>query len=99
MYRSVAGYLRRLAGMIEEDDTPQQPIKGTKKHDTQVREHKEPIKPTVRPQKNRPSLLKHQQDPNRATADMAEYMETYRAEGRDMETNSPNSKYVKKLKK
>jgi len=109
---SIASILRKIASMIEVDDTPtEEEIESHRMQPGVSEEGKVPsvhtrvqiekAKPVAPSKIKRPRRLhEHQKKWNEEdkTGLMKEYMQNYRAEGKVYETDSPKSKYVKKPK-
>jgi hypothetical protein len=110
---SISDKIRKLAALIELDNTPyNESIGGHKMLDEDCKERpsirkkrvvEEPteISPTAPPQQRRPReqpghLNKWNEDTK--TGLMKEYMQEYRADGKDKEVDGPKSTYKKKLK-
>lgn len=114
MFVSVSDKIRKIAGLIERDNTPSDAVIGggkmleecrddthpiVSKRQIQVEEAK--ITPTAPPQQRRPRKQPgHLNKWNSETKKdlMQGYMQDYRAEGKDKEVDGPNSTYKKKFR-
>lgn len=116
MIVSISDKIRKLASLIERDDTPydsqigdrrmlhdyegeDHPVVTKKRVDIKVEDTK--VEPTAAPPQRRPReqpghLNKWNEDTS--TGLMKEYMQEYRADGKDKEVDGPKSTYKKKLK-
>jgi hypothetical protein len=112
MMESISDRLRKLAAFIELDKTPSESVIGdqTMLSDTNDQDEKKKkivapimtseIKPTAPPQQRRPRKQpghKNKWNADTKTDLMKEYMQNYRAEGKDKEVDGPKSTYKKKL--
>jgi len=114
MIISISDKIRKLASLLERDDTPIESVIGDRKmlgecegedHPVTVKKRVEvgdtKIDPTAPPQQRRPReqpghLNKWNEDTS--TGLMKEYMQEYRADGKDKEVDGPKSTYRKKFK-
>jgi hypothetical protein len=121
MIISISDKLRKLASLIELDNTPSSSGIGDHKMLDSISEEKPnnqgssidpkdkkvvlpknnaPLKPTALPRQRSPRrMLEHKKKWNadNKTGLMREYMEEYRADGRDKEVDGPKSTYKKKI--
>lgn len=111
MRQCISSYLKRIATLIETDDTPsdseikrrrrlrvrQTPPGEMPEVKTKVEEEAIDIKlpPKIKPPRALPEHKKEWSEDTK-TEKMKEYMQKYRSEGKVFETTSPKSKYVKK---
>ena len=113
---SISDRLRKLAGLIERDNTPEEVTIGevhmlanphgdghqhTIKKNKIVSPVEEKLTPTAPSQQRRPReqpIHKNKWNEDTKTGLMQEYMQEYRADGKDKEVDGPNSTYKKKFK-
>jgi hypothetical protein len=113
MKQCISNYLKKIAALIETDDTPTDPeikrrrrlrVRQTPPGEqprvkTKVQEEAIDIHlpPKIKPPRALPEHKKEWSEDTK-TEKMKEYMQDYRSEGKVYETTSPKSKYIKKPK-
>jgi hypothetical protein len=110
---SLSNKIRKLAALIERDNTPSevvigesQRIEGDSTEDNippkkGIKVQEEKMVPTAPPEQRRPRKQpnhKNKWNEDTKTSLMNDYMKNYRADGKDKEVDGPKSTYKKKLK-
>lgn len=106
---SIADKIRKIASLIELDNTPYESSIGNKSMESKTDKDNKPkskeivpdSKPVAVPVQRRPRRQpshKNKWNDDTKAGLMKEYMQNYRADGKVMETNGPKNFYVKKPK-